>query len=430
MLNDLRKTLNAAIKSTEFENKVFFAGGCVRDNILGKEIKDIDLAVELPDGGILLAQYLCQKGIATNLIIYKQFGTALVTMDNLKVELVMTRKESYRYKSRKPEVAFGTLKEDVMRRDFTVNSMLMRISDGEVLDLCEMGLKDIQDGLIRATSSPEIIFKEDPLRLMRAVRFSITLDFQLEKATKKAIKNHASEIKNISSERIADELLKIIADKNFISGIQLLIKLGIKQHILPNLRISRQLFTLPEAITQINGKKLLLPSISNLTVPCRLVLLFWLCKDCEEYLKLIKLSKHDRNHVILLLSVAQMSRHAINLSSSGDIILYRKIVYLLDTYLDEFIVLYPYTGLLLASNGESQKKDLETCQKLKNTALELNKYRFNLTGEDLIKTFCIQPGPKISYMISLARDYWFGRPQADKAELLAYLKSIDIESKM
>lgn len=417
-MNGIRTILSKAIQDSVFEDKVYFAGGCVRDSVLNREIIDFDVAVELPDGGILLAEHLCQKGIASNLVVYKQFGTALVTIGNTRIEIVMTRQESYRHKSRKPVVAFGTILDDIMRRDFTINSLLMRVSDGKIFDLCGVGLYDIKEKLIRATSSPDIIFKEDPLRHIRAIRFASTLGFDLERKTAIAIKKYAQEIKNISSERVTAELLKILTDKNFLRGLHLLSKFGVKQYLFPKLRVYKRFYQLGEVFSKTDTKQLSIPSLSDLSVLSRFALYFWSCKDVDKYLTNLKLSKQDKNHVKWLVQTAKHTKIAL-LSRASE---YRKLAYLIGDYLDEFVSFYPYAIMLETKDDTDTHKALIICQQIQVYAHELTKYRFNLTGEDLIRTFCIQPGPKISLMLSLALNYWLGEPQADKKELLAYLK--------
>lgn len=158
-----------AITGTKFEGNTFIAGGYVRDLVMRNENSDLDIAVALPQGGIQLASFLYEKGIATKPVIFEQFGTALAEIKDNKIEFVMTRNESYRSGNRKPVTSPGTLLEDIVRRDFTINSLVMDIMTGEILDLTGNGLNDIKNGIIRATSDPDFIFSDDPLRILRAV---------------------------------------------------------------------------------------------------------------------------------------------------------------------------------------------------------------------------------------------------------------------
>lgn len=422
MLIEFRKLLNKAIKGTEFEGKVYLAGGCVRDELLSRKTSDIDLTVELPEGGIRLAEFLCEKGIATQPVVYKQFGTALVTMGKQKVELIMTRRESYRHRSRKPEVAFGSLHEDVMRRDFTVNSLLMRVSDGEVLDLCGIGMTDIRQKLIRTTSNPDIIFKEDPLRLLRAVRFASVLGFDLEKKTLSAIRKHAPELRNISRERITDEFIRITGSENYIRGIWLLGQTGLRNYVFPGLRISKKLFELDSNLHQRRNSKLINTVLSRQSIRSRLALILWLCRNASDYLTMLKLTKQDRVRISNLMLCCRLIRTSLFKDKWAIDVEYRRVSYLIGDALDEVLVLYPLTGLLIKTDKEIWEKDLQICKKLKETAIYMRKFRFNLTGDDLIREFCIQPGPKLNLLLALARNYWFEQPQFDKDELLCLLQ--------
>ena len=230
------------IKGTKFENKVFLVGGAVRDMLLGaKTFKDRDFAVEIPNGGILLAQFLSKELHGTNVVIFERFGTAQVVIDGNEVEFVQTRKEVYIEGSRKPETAFGTIQEDVFRRDFTINSLLLNVSTGEILDLTGKGKEDLEKGIIRTTSEPISIFKEDPLRMLRAIRFSARLGFEIEEETFKAIQYTSNDLMNISKERIQDELMKMLGSSNPSRGVVLLMRSSLIWFILPELVLTSKM---------------------------------------------------------------------------------------------------------------------------------------------------------------------------------------------
>ena len=156
-------------------------------------------------------------------------------MEGYKLEFVMTRRESYLPGSRKPDVNLASLQEDVFRRDFTVNSLLYRIADKEILDLTGKGLEDLQAGIIRTTSAADILYQEDPLRMLRAIRFAVELDFLIEENTYNWIKKTATAIGSISAERIRDELEKILLSDAPDKGINLLLESGLLEHIIPDL---------------------------------------------------------------------------------------------------------------------------------------------------------------------------------------------------
>jgi len=234
--NKILQKIKTVIKNTEFENNVFLAGGAVRDSVMGNsQIKDFDLCVSLNDGGVRMAKFLSEKLNGTNVVIFERFGTAQIVIDGLDIEFVMTRKEEYDGVTRKPVVSFGTIEDDVMRRDLTINSLLFNISTSEILDLTGKGLSDIENGICRTTNDPDFIFQQDPLRLMRAIRFAARFDFHIEENTFNAIINNCKALNKISKERIQDEFMKILGGKNPIHGIELLMNTHLIDSFLPEI---------------------------------------------------------------------------------------------------------------------------------------------------------------------------------------------------
>ena len=236
-MDDVIIIIANAIRETAFENNTFIAGGFVRDKVMGKESNDLDIVVALPNGGITLAQLLYEKGMSSRPVIFQRFGTAQVIISGYKIEFVMTRKESYHDKSRKPDVAHGTITEDIYRRDFTINSLIMDVMNDDIQDITGKGIADINNKIVRATSNPDIIFAEDPLRMLRAVRFAVQLDFSIENETMSGIIRNAQMLKHISRERIRDELIKILLSPAPADGIRMLVHYGIIQYVIPELVI-------------------------------------------------------------------------------------------------------------------------------------------------------------------------------------------------
>ncbi len=214
---------------------LWLIGGYVRDLFLKRTSKDIDIVVK--GSGIEAAKILAKELNAKNLSVFKNFGTAQICLDNYEIEIVGARKESYRADSRKPLVENGTLEDDQNRRDFTINAMalsLMPYNFGELTDPFD-GLRDLQRKIIRTPLEPECTFSDDPLRMMRAVRFASQLNFDIDEATLKGMAKTAERIHIISSERIADELNKIIASDYPSKGLLLLKQVELLQYILPEL---------------------------------------------------------------------------------------------------------------------------------------------------------------------------------------------------
>lgn len=224
------------IKKSKWKGKVFLAGGAVRDELLGMDIKDLDLVVSVDQGGIKFAEWITKKlGIykrGSNPVVYPKFGTAAFRLtgishkgydlSDIEVEAVMTRKEQYHAGSRKPDVSAGTLKDDVERRDFTVNSLLKDLTTGEILDLTGMGKSDLKKGVVRTPLDPDVIFKEDPLRMLRAIRFAVKYSWDLPLFMIKALKRNSHMLKTISEERIMTELNKMMISKSPDKAIRLL----------------------------------------------------------------------------------------------------------------------------------------------------------------------------------------------------------------
>lgn len=218
----------------------YVVGGYVRDLIIGRSSKDIDFVTV--GSGIELAEAVAAEvGPKTHLAVYRTYGTAQLHASGLELEFVGARRESYRRESRNPIVEDGTLEEDLSRRDFTINAMAVSVNAdtfGEVIDLFG-GLEDIYNRILRTPLDPDITFSDDPLRMLRAIRFATQLQFDIYPDTLAAIARNAERIGIITPERIKDELCKIMrADKPSI-GWTLLHNTGLLKYILPELEALR-----------------------------------------------------------------------------------------------------------------------------------------------------------------------------------------------
>lgn len=218
----------------------YAVGGYVRDLILNRHSKDIDFVTV--GSGIEVAEAVARKlGKGTHLSVFRSFGTAQVKRGDTELEFVGARKESYRSNSRNPIVEDGTLDEDIARRDFTINAMAICVNAdrfGELIDRYD-GIGDIERRIIRTPLDPDITFSDDPLRMMRAVRFATQLQFDIYPATFEAISRNASRIKIITKERIMDELMKIMASPRPSVGWKLLAATGLLPIIFPELDAMR-----------------------------------------------------------------------------------------------------------------------------------------------------------------------------------------------
>lgn len=222
--------------AAELSVECHLIGGFVRDKIIGRPTKDMDI-VCLGDGIMLAHQVadLLQPQPAVH--FFKNFGTAQIKWQGYEIEFVGARKESYRYHSRKPEIKPGSMQDDRNRRDFTINALAISLNTkdfGRLTDPFD-GLKDLKDKLIRTPLDPEKTFSDDPLRMMRAIRFACQLQFSIEEKTFKGIKDHAERIRIVSRERVTDELNKIILSTKPSIGFKLLYHTGLLHLIFPQL---------------------------------------------------------------------------------------------------------------------------------------------------------------------------------------------------
>jgi poly(A) polymerase len=220
----------------ELGQETYVIGGFVRDLILRRPSCDIDIVTI--GGGIRLAESIASRlGPNIHVSVFKNFGTAMFKYQSLDIEFVGARKESYSEDSRKPVVEDGTLEEDQNRRDFTINALAICLNKdryGELIDPFD-GLKDIENKIIRTPLEPGITFSDDPLRMMRAIRFSTQLGFTVEEKTLAAIAQNKNRIQIISKERIGEELNKIILSSKPSIGFKLLEKTGLLELIFPEL---------------------------------------------------------------------------------------------------------------------------------------------------------------------------------------------------
>ena len=221
----------------EMQRECYVVGGYVRDIFLERKSKDIDFVTV--GSGIEVAENVARKigRKKSHLAVFKTYGTAQVKAMGVELEFVGARRESYMRSSRNPIVEDGTLHDDQLRRDFTINAMAISVNHdnwGEVLDPFN-GIEDMKRRLIRTPRNPDITFSDDPLRMMRAVRFATQLGFEIEDGTFAAIKRNAGRIKIITRERIADELMKIMRSPKPSRGFFLLDKSGLLPLICPEL---------------------------------------------------------------------------------------------------------------------------------------------------------------------------------------------------
>lgn len=231
--NPLFETASAVAGTLGF--KLFIVGGYVRDLLLQRPRSEIDFLVV--GSGTEYASALAKELKVSKIAVYRNFGTAHFRYGELDLEFVGARRESYNRMSRKPVVEEGTFEDDIRRRDFTINTLVISLNGedfGSLLDSFE-GLKDIEKRIIKTPLDPFVTFSDDPLRIMRAVRFASQLNFELDETTYKAAGEMAQRLQIISQERITDEFLKILLSPKPSVGLRLLYETGIMKIIFPEI---------------------------------------------------------------------------------------------------------------------------------------------------------------------------------------------------
>jgi poly(A) polymerase len=228
-----KKIFKVIAREAKLSNvRAYVIGGYVRDCFLGRKSKDIDIVVE--GSGIELAEKVA-GALGVKFTVFKNFGTAMLKTGTTEIEFVGARKESYRSNSRKPLVENGSLEDDQLRRDFTINALAFSLQEEDFGNLVDPfgGVKDLQAGVIRTPLNPDTTYSDDPLRMIRAIRFASELSFTIAAESLDSIKRNCERIKILSAERISDELNKIMLTEKPSTGLNLLESTGLLQLILP-----------------------------------------------------------------------------------------------------------------------------------------------------------------------------------------------------
>lgn len=397
--------LSKLVHGSEWEDHVFIAGGYVRDQLLGADAKDIDLVVRLPDGGIKFAEWATHKmgnHSSSNPVIFPRFGTAKFTLkgvthkgvdlSDVDVEAVMTRSEKYTTGSRKPDVAFGDLKTDVERRDATVNSLLKKLSTGEILDLTGKGQEDLKNGVLRTPLDPDETFKDDPLRILRMVRMSAKYNWKLPMFMLRSIRKNVASLKNISRERIHDEVNKMLLTNNAGKAMRLLKALKLAPFVFPSL-------------DRIDDTDLAAIDTRPKDLPIRLATLFVSLPEAGKVAETeLRNTKYDTSTIQMVKMILDNYR-----TLSDDPVGPIKI------------------RELVASLGENKTMQLArflfgdaenpSTNAIRQQAQFLRDNPLPISGQDLID-MGMKPGPKFSEILSVVRKVYLSDPKTEKSKYL------------
>lgn len=390
---EIRDRLKTLISGTEFENRVFFVGGCCRDDIMGCEIKDIDISVALPDGGIRLAQWLYAEGYAASEpSVFHEYHTAkfrLAEYPEIELESVQTRKESYPDReSRNPVTSYGTHEEDCMRRDLTVNALYQNVSTGEIVDITGKGLEDIHDHIIRTPADPYRTYDEDPLRILRCVRFAARFGWEIEKETLAAMKDMVPRMSILTPARISEEFLKMLQDDRPAMAVELLCSIGAVEYVLqetPSDAAIRALRTL---------------SLETADMRLRLATLLYGSQRSRDIMDRLRLSIAEVSYITFLIQSCSTVLQWETVEDSR----IREMQYKCVTA-DRFKEVL----LLAASLSDGEAKMVEIKRRssaMTEDGTAMYGYKLPVSGKDIIQALNLAPGPVIKeyqeYLLNLA----------------------------
>lgn len=409
--------LKRLIEGSEFEGHVYSVGGCERDAFLGKEIKDIDLVVDVAEGGIRLANYLQQESFVHEPIVtYPNFGTAMFRLNKfpgLELEAVHTRSECYREKdSRNPETSFGTIKEDCKRRDFTYNAIYHNISKDETCFFNSRSERDIKENILRTCGAPDIIFEEDPLRILRAIRFACRYNSIIEPNTFDGMKYYVKRLEILSKERIQDELVKIVTGNNLDLAVNYIFRVGAMPYIFPNFS------------HQINAEQILLRSIKiadthDLIV--NLAAFMDLSENAKEDLKQLKFSNDviDECLDILDMNINEIIFEKETLLDS-DI---RKFQYKCGTYSN----MVKHLNYMRATYERYNIDDItyevkQLTDDMVRRGTDMFGYKLPLDGNDVMEVKQIAPCAAVKRYLDMLLNYAYLNPGITKDECITLLK--------
>ena len=441
----LIEKLKSIIDDSPFKGKVYLVGGCIRDMLLGKKIKDIDIVVEMPNGGTKFAHYMtvktkCYK-IGSNPVIFETYGTAKFNIltdkeiEDIDLECVQTRKEQYHKESRNPETCYGTIQEDAARRDLTINALYYNITTGKIMDFNKgIGFEDIQNKIIRTPSDPDIVFTDDPLRILRVIRFATRLGWGIEKNTWLGMIKNAYRINIISRERINDELSKILVTDKPSVGIRRLRDCGILHRILPDVYDEKYAYESKNpVVTTFDHTMEVLDEVQPI-IEHRLAALFHdvgkLVTDKDRTISQNQFSaevtEHDLkelkfpNDVIKSVCTAIKYHSFFASYTDGFTPPDAKIRRFLNTTGDDDAItldLMEANNLHVTFNKKKSQvfgilnriDELEESDRIKNIKLPVD-------GNDIIKEFNLKPSPRVGIILDAIKEAYFENPDITKEE--------------
>ncbi len=401
--NDYKNIINKITKAASLGGYTVYAvGGFVRDMVMSRMPNDLDIMVEKENGGIEFSKFLSKELKISEPVIFERFGTAKLSIDGREIEFIMPRKEYYDDNSRNPDTEIGSLMQDALRRDFTINALFLRLNDMELVDLLNAGLKDIENKIIRVTdsSAADIIFSQDPLRILRAVRQSCQLGFKIEEKTYASMKKNASRLEIVSPERIRDEINKMLECENVQQSFKMLDELGLLEFIFPKIKKEKFAYSFFKEIPH-DDKALLT--------------LAFLLSDELKSDKILASLKYSKDFIKEVLSVSEGYKYLKNHKNELNV---RQIRQFEKKHRDIFIML---KKLCLLSDKEQFNNLFEQINEmsLKN---ELIPQREMFSGDELMSIFDKPAGKWISDIKNYVEELLCDNPKISKEEALENIK--------
>lgn len=445
------KHLKELIHDTQFEGKTYIVGGAVRDLYLNKDIKDIDIVVELADGGILLGEFLKDKTKSPHTIIkYPTYGTCKFALDipnvgKVDFEAVQTRKEWYTEGSRKPSaIAVGTIEDDAMRRDLTINALYYNITTSKIEDPTNQGKDDLLLECLRTPSiDPSETFKDDPLRMLRVVRFATKLCWGIEKETYRAIIENASKITSVSQERITDELSKILTSDVPSFGLEKLSQTMLLKHIMPSVQLLKKVRfnDKTHGDDTVYEHTLLVIDKTQPILEHRLAALLhdigkaynhqtyqanYSINPSETFLRKFKFSNKTIDKVIFAIENQNIFAYNENdLKNISDFKL-RSTAFKLGANMDIVLdLINAENNSLTAGSGKENQVDIfkSKIQELKDKGENFDKINLPINGEDIMELLEMKSGgPIINRLLKFVEYEFFRNPNLTRDEALQVVK--------
>ena len=407
------ETLKSIISLSKFENHCYAVGGCCRDFLLGREIKDIDLVLDIPNGGIEFAKWLFEKGYLTREpVIYEHFGTAmfhLKSIPDIELEAVQTRKEAYRdLETRNPETAFGTIEDDCTRRDFTYNAIYYNISECSFKDFNGNSIKDLHDNVLRTCGEPDVIFSEDPLRILRAIRFQCRYDSVIEEKTYEGMVKNVDRLKIISKERIQDEFNKMMTSGHADLAMKYINEIGAWKYIFNG-----------DTCSEIEGalanlKKLSDADYHNLEV--NLAIVYAYLENVEAKMKYLKYSNDVIEKVLFYLDLFD-DINFLHLKPNE----LRKLQYSAKSFDNLFNACTIFLSIFPNDIKKIKQIINDTKDMIKN-GIAMFGYKLPVDGNDIMEIKNIEPSAKVKEYMSLLMEQAFINPLISRRDCETILR--------